>query len=52
MNVTCCTEGCENEGIEITIANTWTDLDGTEQPVEAVQCGVCFEWIVKPAEVD
>lgn len=50
MTVTCRTAGCENAGIAIEIADTWTDIDGSTRPVEVVQCGVCLEWIIAPIE--
>ena len=48
MIVACETQGCENEGIQIEIADTWTDTEGTQQPVTVVQCGVCLGWILPP----
>ncbi|MFJ4173417.1 hypothetical protein [Microbacterium sp. NPDC089696] len=48
MIVACETEGCENEGIEIEIPDTWTDTEGQEQPVAVVLCGVCEHWIIPP----
>ncbi|WP_136057233.1 hypothetical protein [Microbacterium sp. K24] len=50
MTVICETAGCENEGIAIEIADTWSDLEGNSHPVEVVQCGACFEWIIAPVE--
>lgn len=40
--VTCPTDGCANEGIPIDISTHYVNEDdGTTQPVDAVQCGVC-----------
>lgn len=50
MIVTCQTPGCENQGIPLEIADTWTDQDGTQNPVTVVQCGPCHQWIIPPPE--
>lgn len=49
MDATCLTPGCENEGITLVVDDTWTDLVGDAQPVTAVQCGPCQQWIIPPA---
>lgn len=47
MTVTCETENCENQGIPIEIADTWTGTDGEQHQVTSVMCGACEQWIIK-----
>lgn len=42
MQVTCTTEGCENEGADLIVTVN------ADAPV--VQCGPCGQWIVPPPE--